>query len=53
MNCCSVHHAGSCSGFMNPQIFSKKKKLEYLEHYLKCIEEKKKDIQDAIEELKV
>lgn len=56
MNCCSSHHSGhhtgSCTGFMNPQLWSKKKKLEVLEHQLECLEEKKKDIQEAIEELR-
>ena len=52
MNCCSGKHTGGCCGSMNPQLWSKKKKLKVLEHHLECLEEKKQDIQDAIDELK-
>ena len=44
-NCC-------CGSTMNPQFWSKNKKLKVLKESLDCINEKKKDIQDAIEELK-
>ena len=46
------HHTGCCcENSYNSNFFSKKKKIEVLKHYLECIDEKKKDIQDAINEL--
>jgi len=52
MNCCSSKHSHNCCDSINPQLWSKKKKLEVLKHYLECLDKKKKDIQDAIDELK-
>jgi hypothetical protein len=52
MNCCSSNHPGNCTGFISPQLWSRKKKLKVLEHQLECLEEKKKDILEAVEELK-
>ncbi len=52
MHCCSTKHSHNCHGSIDPQLWSKKKKLEVLKHHLDCIEEKKQDIQDAIDELK-
>ncbi len=45
---CGCHcHSGFGIG-----VFSKKKKIEMLEKYLDCLDEKKKDIQEAIKEIK-
>ncbi len=54
MNCMRENHYTGCccESNYNSNIFSKKKKIEVLEHYIECIDEKKKDIQEAIKELK-
>ena len=54
MNCHTSHYSDHCccNSSFGQQVWSKKKKLEVLEHYLECIDEKKKDIQEAINELK-
>ncbi|MCG8569696.1 MAG: hypothetical protein MJB14_06120 [Spirochaetes bacterium] len=54
MNCHQSHYqSNNCCGHSHGDMFiSKKKKLEVLNHYLECLDEKKKDIQEAIKELK-
>ena len=54
MNCNVSNHLNSCSCYSScgTQFWSKKKKLEVLEHYLECLDEKKQDIQEAINEIK-
>ena len=54
MNCniSNNFHGCSCHSSYGTQFWSKKKKLEVLEHYLECLDEKKKDIQEAIKEIK-
>ena len=54
MNCNSAHQMNNClchSSF-GIQFWSKKKKIKMLEHYLECLEEKKEDITEMINELK-
>ena len=53
---CGPAYADTCdchchSGF-GGHVFSKKKKIEMLEKYLGCLDEKKQDIQEAIKEIK-
>ena len=54
MNCniSGSFHGCSCHSSHGTQFWSKKKKLEVLEHYLECLDEKKQDIQEAIKEIK-
>lgn len=54
MNCNTLTHSNNCSCNLTcgTQFWSKKKKIEVLEHYLKCLEEKKQDIQETINEIK-
>ncbi len=54
MNCMTEIHSNNCfcGGSYSSQLWSKKKKIEVLEHYIECIDEKKKDIQETIKELK-
>ena len=54
MNCKTSNHSNNCSchGHFGQQLWSKKKKLQVLTHYLECLDEKKQDIQEAINELK-
>ncbi len=50
---CNTHKQSHCCGHgIGPQLWSTKKKIEVLEHHLECLDEKKKEIQDAIDELK-
>jgi len=41
-----------CKNHIHSIFFSKKKKIEQLKHYLTCLDERKRDIEDAITELK-
>ena len=54
MNCNTSNHLNNCCchGYFGQQFWSKKKKLEVLGHYLECLDEKKQDIQEAINEIK-
>lgn len=53
MNCMKENHYTGCccESSYSTNIFSKKKKIEVLKHYIECLDEKKKDIQEAINEL--
>mgnify|MGYP001554907508 CR=1 FL=1 len=58
MNCHSKqghHHGGhgcGCGSSIHPELWSNKKKLSVLEHKLDCLDERKKDIEQLIQELK-
>ena len=68
MNCCHGegghhrphhghgHHGGGCScgcgGHSGPVFWSKKRKIEVLEEDLKHLQERKKELEDLIKELK-
>jgi hypothetical protein len=55
-NMCGTVHADICGCYCHSgyglQVFSKRKKIEMLEKYLDCLDEKKKGIQEAIKEIK-
>jgi hypothetical protein len=41
-----------CGSAMNPHLWSTKKKIKMLEHHLECLEKRKEDILEALNELK-
>ena len=49
-------HGGSCgcsgSSCHGPSFWSKKKRVRMLEHSLKCLRERAKDMEELLEELK-
>ncbi len=47
-----VHGENCCCSSENPLLWTKKKKIELLQHKLECLEKQKQEIQEALDELK-